>query len=151
MGALSSWAMLAVTHHLIVQMAARQIYPFMEKVWFDNYELLGDDIVIFDERVATSYLEIMSKLGVGINLSKSVISVNPVFEFAKVTGYYNKDVSALSWKAFISQNTWMGRTNILFSLLKRPLGIPNWVGWAESFTKHTSQTKVFNHMNILAL
>jgi len=88
--------MLAVTHHLIVQFAARQTYSAMNTVWYDGYELLGDDIVIFDERVADSYLDIMSKLGVSINLSKSVISSKPCFEFAKVTGYYGKDVSALS-------------------------------------------------------
>lgn len=67
----------------------------------------------------------MAELGVSINLSKSVIAVNSTFEFAKVTGNNGKDVSALSWKAFISQNSWMGRANILFSLLNRPLGIPN--------------------------
>jgi hypothetical protein len=39
----------------------------------------------------------MKELGVGINLAKSVISPNrAVFEFAKVTGYKGKDVSAIS-------------------------------------------------------
>jgi hypothetical protein len=39
----------------------------------------------------------MDKLGVAINLSKSVIAPKKaVFEFAKVTGYNGKDVSALS-------------------------------------------------------
>jgi len=57
--------------------------------------LLGDDIVIFDKVVANRYLQIMGMLGVSINLSKSVIANKPVFEFAKVTGHYGKDVSAL--------------------------------------------------------
>lgn len=119
MGALSSWAMLAVTHHLIVQEAYRRSilldyhklyhptinYSFFysrksvndpsKRSWYDNYELLGDDIVIFDSEVATHYLEIMAELGVAINLSKSVVSKNETFEFAKVTGHFGIDISAL--------------------------------------------------------
>jgi len=85
--------------------------------------LLGDDIVIFDKEVADAYLSIMDSLGVSINLSKSVISNKPVFEFAKVTGVDGKDVSALSFKAFLSQNSLMGRASLAFSLLQRPMGI----------------------------
>jgi hypothetical protein len=97
MGALSSWAMLALCHHLLVQLAVRQAYPdFKMDEWFDNYELLGDDIVIFDDKVAKTYLLIMGRLGVGINLSKSVVASNNSFEFAKVTGHLGKNVSAIS-------------------------------------------------------
>jgi hypothetical protein len=64
--------------------------------WYENYELLGDDIVIFDEKVAKAYLEIMSLIGSPINLSKSVIAKTNAFEFAKVTGFNGIDVSALS-------------------------------------------------------
>jgi hypothetical protein len=58
--------------------------------------VLGDDIVLFNPQVAHQYLILMKSLGVEINLSKSVVSLNkPIFEFAKVTGFYGKDVSAL--------------------------------------------------------
>jgi hypothetical protein len=99
MGAYSSWAMLAITHHYIVQWAHFQAYPYMSRMWFEGYELLGDDIVIFDELVAKKYLEIMQGLGVEINLSKSVVS-NPgsVVEFAKRTSIKGIDVSAISLK-----------------------------------------------------
>jgi len=40
----------------------------------------------------------MSRLGVGINLSKSVVSSKPMFEFAKVTGLHGENVSAVSWR-----------------------------------------------------
>lgn len=95
MGALSSWAMLAVTHHMIVQLAAKRsgYNPF---VWFDNYELLGDDINIFDAKVASQYLLLMEELGVPINASKSVVARNASFEFAKVTGFRGHNVSAIS-------------------------------------------------------
>jgi hypothetical protein len=52
--------------------------------------------VIFDRDVATSYLSLMESLGVGINLSKSVVANRCAFEFAKVTGYEGSNVSALS-------------------------------------------------------
>jgi hypothetical protein len=47
--------------------------------------VLGDDIVIFDPRVAHKYYELMTTvLKVGINLSKSISSRNRlVLEFAK--------------------------------------------------------------------
>jgi len=78
MGAYSSWAMLALTHHVLVQVAALRAGKFR----FTMYAVLGDDIVISDDAVASEYLAIMQYLGVSINLSKSVES--PRFlEFAK--------------------------------------------------------------------
>lgn len=62
MGALSSWAMLALTHHMIVQWAYRRAYnvplslKFTKDTWYTNYELLGDDIILFDDLVAKEYL-----------------------------------------------------------------------------------------------
>jgi hypothetical protein len=114
MGALSSWAMLALTHHLLVQYSATLVG---RKCWYSNYELLGDDINIFDEDVANSYLSVMDRIGVSINLSKSVISTRHCFEFAKVTGYKGHNVSAVSWKMWMSQNNMMGRVNITNKML----------------------------------
>jgi hypothetical protein len=56
MGAYSSWAMLALTHHVIMQVAAfragwRHMFPY--------YVVLGDDIVIRDSRVAGEYRDLM--------------------------------------------------------------------------------------------
>jgi len=80
MGAYSSWGMLAVTHHVIVQIAA--IRAGFSVNTFRQYCVLGDDIVINNDRVAAHYQELMSTLGVGINPSKSIISYD-VVEFAK--------------------------------------------------------------------
>jgi hypothetical protein len=75
MGAYSSWAMLAISHHVIVRLAARDcgLRNFMD------YCILGDDVVIRNSAVADRYYNLMKTLGVGINLSKSVNS----FEFAE--------------------------------------------------------------------
>jgi hypothetical protein len=119
MGALSSWAMLALTHHVLVQVAYRDAYNIKVFKWWEGYELLGDDIVIFDEKVAATYLKLMSDLGVGINLSKSVIAKKSCCEFAKVTMLNGQNVSAISWKMFIAQPSMMGRVNIVYSLLRK--------------------------------
>jgi hypothetical protein len=79
MGAYSSWAMLALSHHVLVQLAALNA-GYSKR--FTLYAVLGDDIVIADNDVAREYLVIMNSLGVSINLGKSLIS--PKFcEFAK--------------------------------------------------------------------
>jgi hypothetical protein len=56
------------------------------KGWELAYEILGDDLVVFDKDLAMAYLDICRTLGVDINLNKSIQSLNrPVFEFAKRT------------------------------------------------------------------
>jgi hypothetical protein len=80
MGALSSWAILAVSHHLLVQIAARRTGM---TEWFAHYALLGDDIIIADKAVAGAYLDLMTSLGVTINLSKSFEMNGGTCEFAK--------------------------------------------------------------------
>lgn len=78
MGAYSSFAMLTVTHHVIVRVAALKVGIKN----FSDYAILGDDIVICNDSVATEYLSLMHALGVDINLGKSVISKD-FAEFAK--------------------------------------------------------------------
>lgn len=80
MGALSSWAMLALTHHVIVRYAA--LLGGRKKPQFVNYAVLGDDCVINNSTVAPQYLAVMSELGLSISMGKSVISKR-FTEFAK--------------------------------------------------------------------
>lgn len=98
MGALSSWAMLALTHHLLVQVAAWSVgYP--KHKLYTRYALLGDDLVISDKYVANSYLKLMDAIGVGINLSKSILSPKGLgLEFAKRTFVNGQDVSPISFR-----------------------------------------------------
>jgi len=96
MGALSSWNMLAITHHLLLQLSASLCYKSSSK-WNEEYEILGDDLVIFNSGIAEQYLKLCDLLGISINLSKSLISENrPVFEFAKRFGVNSSDASAIS-------------------------------------------------------
>jgi hypothetical protein len=96
MGALSSWAMLALTHHIIVYMAAKRAgYRFGS---FKDYALLGDDIVIGQKSVAKAYYSIMTELGVEIGLFKSLISPNGHLEFAKRFLSKTADLSPVPFK-----------------------------------------------------
>jgi hypothetical protein len=149
MGAYSSWGMLALTHHLIVQLAATQagVIPL---AWFENYELLGDDIVIFDPKVASEYLSIMASLGVPINVSKSVVARNNCFEFAKVTGVNGKNVAAVSWKQFISQNSLMGRVNICYKLWQR-IEPASFLKWFKRVTRKSRYSQGDENYSLLAL
>jgi hypothetical protein len=93
MGAYSSWAMLALTHHIIVQIAALKAYP-VSRTMFENYCILGDDIVIADDLVAFEYLHIMNYLGVNISKYKSIES--PLFcEFAKILKGHDIDITPI--------------------------------------------------------
>jgi len=96
MGALSSFAMLGLTHHLIVQMCAFRC-GFNRNEWFDRYEVLGDDIQIFDRDVAAEYLIVMRDLGLEVNVAKSVVSpTGKSVEYAKRLSFNGIDVSPIS-------------------------------------------------------
>jgi hypothetical protein len=86
MGALSSWASLAITHHCIVQYAYAKVCESKGQrySWFSDYAILGDDVVIGNRSVALSYLKILDTIGVEAGLAKSLVSHNKiVMEFAK--------------------------------------------------------------------
>jgi hypothetical protein len=95
MGALSSWALLALTHHALVQLAAHNVYP-RNRSWFLGYAVLGDDVVIADQAVAVEYLRIMAEIGVEVGLAKSMISHTGSLEFAKRTYIRGQDASPIS-------------------------------------------------------
>jgi hypothetical protein len=78
MGAYSSWALFAVSHHVAVRLAAERAgYPD-----FQAYALLGDDIVLTNERVAREYRALLDEIGVSISDTKSHVS-SDTYEFAK--------------------------------------------------------------------
>lgn len=90
MGALSSWAMLAMTHHALVQYAA---FRAGHREWFTEYAVLGDDVVIASREVADRYREIMKEIGVEIGFNKSILSTNLSLEFAKRFFYKGEEVT----------------------------------------------------------
>lgn len=97
MGALTSWGMLALTHHFIVQLAASRAKSRSTTAWFTDYLVLGDDIVIADAEVAAEYLILMQWLGVSVNPNKGLVSNNGSFEFAKEFYFQGQQCSPFSW------------------------------------------------------
>jgi hypothetical protein len=97
MGAYSSWAMLALTHHFLVQFSA---YKAGYNGWYPFYAVLGDDVVILGKGVAKRYLETCEDFGITIGLAKSLISSNGSFEFAKRFYYRGENASPLSAREY---------------------------------------------------
>lgn len=71
LGYLGAWPLFALSHHLIIWWCAELVYPGRV---FTNYAVLGDDVVIADENVATRYKESLDLLQVVISKEKSLIS-----------------------------------------------------------------------------
>jgi hypothetical protein len=69
MGLYSSWTSMAWTHHVLVRLAA---YQSTGESQFSDYLVLGDDVVIASEKVATQYCLLIELIGVSISTPKSV-------------------------------------------------------------------------------
>jgi len=67
MGILSSWSVFALTHHAIIEYAG-SLEGYKS---FRDYVVLGDDVAIFNSRVAKRYKSIMKLIGVTISPVKS--------------------------------------------------------------------------------
>jgi hypothetical protein len=100
MGAYSSWAIFSLTHHILVQYAANLAG---KSGYFAEYLLLGDDIVIYDQEVATNYETIINRLGVEIQHEKSIVSKN-TFEFAKRIFHKGQEMTGFPLAAFVSNH-----------------------------------------------
>jgi hypothetical protein len=103
MGALSSWAMLAITHHAIVQFAAKRAGW---RGWFGDYAVLGDDVVIANGDVAKEYVSFMKEIGVDIGFHKSIVSSNLSLEFAK--RFYHEGVEVTPFPLVGIAVGWLG-------------------------------------------
>lgn len=68
LGALSSWAVFAITHHILVRTAAtRAGLPF-----YRMYRIIGDDVVLANSwKVAVEYENILKSLSLKISVAKS--------------------------------------------------------------------------------
>jgi len=67
-GIYSSWTSIAVTHHLLILLAAYRV----NQQNFQDYAVLGDDVVIADEKVASRYKSLILSLGLEISSTKTI-------------------------------------------------------------------------------
>jgi len=99
MGTYSSWAVFTLTHHLVVHYCAH-----LEGIEdFDQYIILGDDIVIKNDNVANRYIKIISSLGVEVSLNKTHVSID-TYEFAKrwIKPLTKKEITGVPLKGIIN-------------------------------------------------
>nr|UPW42227.1 MAG: putative RNA dependent RNA polymerase [Xinjiang mito-like virus 72] len=142
MGAYSSWAAFTLCHHFIVWYAA-QLCGIHK---FDQYIILGDDIVIKNDKVAKKYIDLMTKLGVELSPSKTHVSKN-TYEFAKRWFQDGKEITGLPMRGIVQNvlnpfivyiilfdffkvkgNLYMGTGNLVSSLSRFYRGLKLWNG-----------------------
>jgi hypothetical protein len=110
LGALSSFPAFALWHHFILQFCAwldREERGFTSKFhWFDQYEITGDDLVIWNKRVAHQYIKVMAAFGISINMSKSVISNDstPKIEYLKRHSLDGVEISTIKHNILFKGN-----------------------------------------------
>nr|QIR30230.1 RNA-dependent RNA polymerase [Plasmopara viticola lesion associated mitovirus 6] len=96
MGSYSSWAAFTITHHLVVHWCAK-----LEGIDnFSDYILLGDDIVIKNDKVAKRYIKWINCLGVSISMHKTHVSKD-TYEFAKRWYSKGKEITGLPLNGII--------------------------------------------------
>jgi hypothetical protein len=116
MGGYSSWAMLALTHHAMVQFCA---FRAGFKGWFTLYAVLGDDVVIANDCVARKYRALCRLLGVEIGLNKSLVSKWRTLEFAKKLFFRGENISGLPLKFWAAAQSSSGVACALASQVTR--------------------------------
>jgi hypothetical protein len=125
MGFLSSWASLAVLHHLLVQYSAYRVRlrnRGAPEDWssgilpFAKYLVLGDDIVIADSQVAREYTEVCQFFGIDLSLYKSFVSSKGFMNFASQSVIDNQNVSPASALEHFGIKTLLGRVSFLQTL-----------------------------------
>jgi len=115
MGTLSSWASFALTHHVVVQIAAMRAG---HDRLFQGYVLLGDDIVIADCDVAEEYRDLMAWFQVSINDSKSLVGVGAA-EFAKRHFRKGQEVTGMPGSLILLAGTRLSGLRVLVDVALR--------------------------------
>jgi len=117
MGALSSWASMALVHHALVQFSA---WKAGQTTWFSSYRVLGDDVDIAKvPAVAENYQSSCTAFHITIGLLKSLRSEKNVFEFANQRFMPTGNISPLSYKEELQAQSWTGRLEFARRILAR--------------------------------
>jgi len=103
MGAYSSWPIMALTHHVIIQVSAIRagVSRVNSRYPFTGYILLGDDLRIDNDLVASEYKSLISTLGMPYSEAKTHSSKDG-FEFAKRWFYKGEEVSGFAISGLLS-------------------------------------------------
>ena len=122
----------------MIWFVAAQVYP---GVPFTRYAILGDDIVIGDERVAERYHELMSQLNVPFSLEKSLVSSVSALEFAKrffVRGV-TKNLSPVSCRMLRSLVSSISLVSVMRAIMSTDLPL-SYCLWEAGYRVTTRRT-----------
>jgi hypothetical protein len=127
MGALSSWASMALVHHALIQFSNWKALGFPSgdsMTWYTDYLILGDDVdIASSSAVSTAYVEICKDFSIVIGLEKTIKSNMNFFEFANRRYAPQGDISPLSFREELACSTWNQRLEFAKRILRR-LGKP---------------------------
>lgn len=104
MGAYSSWPVMALTHHIIVQVAAMRANAVSGSTlapMFKLYALLGDDLVLAHDGVSREYRNLLQQLDMPFSIEKTHVSES-TFEFAKRWFHNGVEVTGFSISGLLS-------------------------------------------------
>jgi hypothetical protein len=132
MGALSSWAALALVHHALVQFAAWRVGEFP----YNGYLVLGDDVIIAGSKVGWAYYHICESFSILIKLFKSFKSFKGMFNFANQTYVGRTNISPLSLREEVGITSLPARAELFCRALRR-----GWIdlqtsGWLAKLIKY---------------
>jgi hypothetical protein len=147
LGLLSSFPSFALWHHDIIQFAANweNFHKGLPLRFFKQYRLLGDDVVIFNTKVARRYQWLLEQIGLSINLSKSVIgdARNSQIEFAKRLALRGSEMSSLKYN-ILSKNDKLSLLDLIELLHKRGFISPDAAHCGLSRILKSEDLRVFN-------
>lgn len=137
MGALTSWASMALVHHALVLYAAVSsgATALESLLSFRDYLVLGDDIVIANEIVARRYIEICKEFKIPVGLAKSHISEIGLFNFANQTFSSTRNVSPVSMREDLNANNLPTRIEFAMRMARRQWLDMGSHGWLVPFMK----------------
>lgn len=143
MGALTSWASMALIHHAVVLFAAVNVGEIRRSaiLSFIDYLVLGDDIVIANRKVAEEYIRLCASFGIQIGMAKSYISSKGMFNFANQTFVGDVNYSPLSMKEEAQITSLPARTELALRAVRR--------GWRSITSRNwlASNLKLFLNEN----
>jgi hypothetical protein len=147
MGALSSWPSMALVHHVLVQFSAfiADKYSAFQTLEFPfrDYMILGDDIIIANEKVAESYKKVCTDLGVKIGLPKSYISHKGFGNFAAQSFLNGVNLSPISISEEIVVRGPAPRVEQVLRFLRRGFWSLGSAGWLAALLRFLFHEKAY--------
>lgn len=147
MGALTSWASMALVHHALVLWSAVNVGVTRSSALlaFRDYLILGDDVVIANRLVAEEYIRLCASLGIIIGLNKSFISDEGFFNFANQSFKGPVNISPLSMKEEAQITSLPARAELALRAVRRGWRSLTSRSWASSVLKLFVSSEQWNH------